>query len=204
MTAATVEEPSLSKTSLDKAKIKVVLLEGVHPTAIEAFEANGYSWIENHPKSLPPSELKAVLADAYIVGIRSATSLTAGLLEHAEKLICVGCFCIGTNQVELNAAEKLGVPVFNAPFSNTRSVAELVLAEAIMLTRGIPSRNAGTHRGEWNKSAIGSSDVPVANDPQTFPAHFVTADRGLIPLAAMRSGVARRNPTRQQDRLGQH
>ena len=159
MIAATVEESSLSKTSLDKAKIKVVLLEGVHPTAVEAFKANGYSWIENHPKSLPPAELKAALADAYVVGIRSATNLTAELLEHAEKLICGGCFCIGTTQVDLDSAEKLGVPVFNAPFSNTRSVAELVLDEAIMLTRGIPSRNAGTHRGEWNKSAVGSHEV---------------------------------------------
>ena len=159
MTAAIVEEPSLSKTSLDKAKIKVVLLEGVHPSAVDAFHSNGYSWIENYPKSLPEAGLKAALSDAYIVGIRSATNLTAELLHAAEKLVCVGCFCIGTNQVDLDAAEKLGVPVFNAPFSNTRSVAELVLAEAIMLTRGIPARNAGTHRGEWNKSAAGSHEI---------------------------------------------
>lgn len=159
MTAAPVEEPSLSKTSLDKHKIKVVLLEGVHPTAIEAFQANGYSWIESYPKSLPDAELKAALADAYILGIRSATSLTADLFSQAEKLVCVGCFCIGTNQVDLDAAERLGVPVFNAPFSNTRSVAELVLAEAIMLTRGIPARNAAAHRGEWIKTATGSHEV---------------------------------------------
>ena len=159
MTVATLEEPSLTKTSLDKAKIKVVLLEGVHPSAIDAFQANGYSWIENHPKSLPPAELKAALADAYIVGIRSATNLTADLFEQAEKLVCVGCFCIGTNQVDLDAAEKLGVPVFNAPFSNTRSVAELVLAEAIMLTRGIPARNAAAHRGKWIKTATGSHEI---------------------------------------------
>ena len=156
---ATVEEPSLSKTSLDKHRIKVVLLEGVHQSAVEAFQSNGYSWIENYPKSLPESELKAALSDAYIVGVRSATNLTAELLSHAEKLVCVGCFCIGTNQVDLDAAEKLGVPVFNAPFSNTRSVAELVLAEAIMLTRGIPSRNAAAHRGEWIKTATGSHEI---------------------------------------------
>ena len=159
MTAATVEEPSLSKTSLDKHKIKVVLLEGVHPTAAEAFKSNGYSWVEVHSKSLPEAELKAVLADAYIVGIRSATNLTAELFDRAGKLVCVGCFCIGTNQVDLDAAERLGVPVFNAPFSNTRSVAELVLAEAIMLTRGIPARNAAAHRGGWIKTATGSHEV---------------------------------------------
>ena len=159
MTAATVEESSLSKTSLDKAKIKVVLLEGVHPSAVDALRSNGYSWIENHPKSLPPAELKAAISDAYILGIRSATNLTPALLEAAERLICIGCFCIGTNQVDLDSAERLGIPVFNAPFSNTRSVAELVLAEAILLMRNIPSRNAGTHRGEWNKSAIGSFEI---------------------------------------------
>ena len=159
MTAASVEEPSLSKTSLDKNRIKVVLLEGVHESAVDAFRANGYSWIENHPKSLPAAELKAALSDAYIVGIRSATGLTSDLFQHAQKLVCVGCFCIGTNQVDLDAAEKLGVPVFNAPFSNTRSVAELVLAEAIMLTRGIPARNAAAHRGDWIKTATGSHEV---------------------------------------------
>ena len=159
MTAATVEEPSLSKTSLDKHRIKVVLLEGVHQSAVEAFQSNGYSWIENYPKSLPEAELRAALTDAYIVGVRSATNLTAETLNHDEKLVCVGCFCIGTNQVDLEAAEKLGVPVFNAPFSNTRSVAELVLAEAIMLTRGIPSRNAAAHRGEWIKTATGSHEI---------------------------------------------
>ena len=159
MTAATVEEPSLSKPSLDKNKIKVVLLEGVHPTAVEALRANGYANIEYHPKSLTEAKLKAALADAYIVGIRSATNLTAELFQRAEKLICVGCFCIGTNQVDLDEAEKLGVPVFNAPFSNTRSVAELVLAEAIMLTRGIPARSAAAHRGEWIKTATGSHEI---------------------------------------------
>jgi D-3-phosphoglycerate dehydrogenase len=159
MTAAPVEEPSLSKTSLDKDRIKVVLLEGVHESAVEALRANGYTWIEYHPKSLPDAELKAALSDAYIVGIRSATNLSSELFHDAQKLVCVGCFCIGTNQVDLDAAEKLGVPVFNAPFSNTRSVAELVLAEAIMLTRGIPARNAAAHRGEWIKTAVGSHEV---------------------------------------------
>jgi len=159
MTAAIVEEPSLGKPSLDKNKIKVVLLEGVHESAVEAFRANGYTRVDYHPKSLPPAELKTALADAHIVGIRSATNLTSDLFNHAQKLVCVGCFCIGTNQVDLDTAEKLGVPVFNAPFSNTRSVAELVLAEAIMLTRGIPARNAAAHRGDWIKTATGSHEI---------------------------------------------
>ena len=159
MSLATIEEPSLGKTSLDKHKIKIVLLEGVHESAVEALRSNGYSWIENYPKSLTEPQLKAALSDAYVVGIRSATQLTGELFDAAPRLICVGCFCIGTNQVDLGAAERNGIPVFNAPFSNTRSVAELVLAEAIVLTRGIPARNAAAHRGEWIKTATGSHEV---------------------------------------------
>jgi len=146
-------------TSLDKRKIKVVLLEGVHPSAREAFEKDGYTNIFAHPKSLIGGALAAALQGAYFVGIRSATQLTAGVLERAPKLIAVGCFCIGTNQVDLECARKRGVPVFNAPFSNTRSVAELVLAEIILLMRGIPERNAAAHRGEWLKTAAGSREV---------------------------------------------
>jgi len=146
-------------TSLDKRKIKVVLLEGVHPSAREAFEKDGYTNIFAHPKSLTGDALAAALQGAYFVGIRSATQLTADVLERAAKLIAVGCFCIGTNQVDLECARKRGVPVFNAPFSNTRSVAELVLAEIILLMRGIPERNAAAHRGEWLKTAAGSREV---------------------------------------------
>jgi D-3-phosphoglycerate dehydrogenase / 2-oxoglutarate reductase len=146
-------------TSLDKRKIKVVLLEGVHPSAREAFEKDGYTNIFAHPKSLTGDALAAALQGAYFVGIRSATQLTADVLDRAAKLIAVGCFCIGTNQVDLECARKRGVPVFNAPFSNTRSVAELVLAEIILLMRGIPERNAAAHRGEWLKTAAGSREV---------------------------------------------
>src|SRR6267378_2943299 len=137
----------MTKTSLDKSKIKILLLEGIHPGTVEAFRADGYTEIETHKKSLPESELLASAADAYFIGIRSATQLTARIFEHAPRLTAVGCFCIGTNQVDLEAAQERGIPVFNAPFSNTRSVAELVLAEAILLMRGIPMRNALTHRG---------------------------------------------------------
>jgi D-3-phosphoglycerate dehydrogenase / 2-oxoglutarate reductase len=149
----------MTQTSLEKSKIKIVLLEGIHQTAVEALRADGYTEIAYHPKSLPAAQLKEAVRDAYLVGIRSATELTAEIFEAAPRLICVGCFCIGTNQVDLECAHSRGVPVFNAPFSNTRSVAELVLAEIILLMRGIPLRNANTHRGGWLKTATGSHEV---------------------------------------------
>ncbi|MGN6227868.1 MAG: phosphoglycerate dehydrogenase [Dyella sp.] len=147
------------KTSYPKQDIKVLLLEGVSQSAVETFRQAGYTQIEYHQKSLPEAELKARVAEAHIVGIRSRSHLTADVLAEAKRLIAVGCFCIGTNQVDLVAAKKLGVPVFNAPYSNTRSVAELVLAEAIMLLRGIPQKNALCHRGGWTKSAAGSYEA---------------------------------------------
>ena len=149
----------MSKNSLDKSKIKIVLLEGVHQSAVDAFQANGYSDVEHHPKSLAEPELVRAMRDAYFVGIRSATQLTSRVIDQAPKLTAIGCFCIGTNQVDLGAAQDRGIPVYNAPFSNTRSVAELVLAEIIMLMRGIPQRNSAAHRGEWIKSAAGSREV---------------------------------------------
>lgn len=147
------------KTSFPKQDIRVLLLEGISPTAVETFRAAGYSNIELHAKSLPEAELLARIAEAHIIGIRSRTQLTAEVLAHAKRLIAVGCFCIGTNQVDLEAAELAGIPVFNAPYSNTRSVAELVIAETIMLVRGIPQKNAECHRGGWSKSAAGSHEV---------------------------------------------
>src|ERR1019366_7003780 len=149
----------MSKNSLDKSKIKVLLLEGVHPSCGATLEADGYTQIEFHKKSLPEDRLIEAIGDAYIVGIRSATHLTARVLEKAHKLIAVGCFCIGTNQVARDFPQQHAIPVFNAPFSNTRSVAELVLAETVLLMRGIPMRNAGVHRGEWIKTATGSREV---------------------------------------------
>ena len=149
----------MTKTSLDKSKIKILLLEGIHPSAAEKFQADGYSNIEYHQKALRSEELASAAADAYFVGIRSATQLDREFFESASRLTGVGCFCIGTNQVDLATAEERGVPVFNAPFSNTRSVAELVLAEIILLLRGIPQRNAAAHRGEWLKTAAGSHEV---------------------------------------------
>lgn len=147
------------KHSLTKDKIRILLLEGVHQSAVEAFEQQGYTNIEYHKASLPEKELIKAIKNAHFVGLRSRTQLTEKVLQNAEKLIAIGCFCIGTNQVDLIAAEKLGIPVFNAPFSNTRSVAELVIGEIIMLMRGIPQRNAMAHRGTWLKNATGSFEV---------------------------------------------
>ncbi|SFX69568.1 phosphoglycerate dehydrogenase [Marinospirillum alkaliphilum] len=149
----------MSKTSLDKSKIKILLLEGVHQTAVDNFKANGYTNIEYHPKSLPEAELLKAVEDAHFIGIRSRTQLTEEVFAAAKKLVAVGCFCIGTNQVELYSALIRGIPVFNAPYSNTRSVAELVLGEMIMLMRGIPHKNAVCHRGGWVKSAEGSFEL---------------------------------------------
>lgn len=149
----------MQKTSLDKAKIKFLLLEGVHESGIDTLRRAGYTNIETHPKALPAAELKKAIADAHFVGIRSRTQLTDDILDCAGKLIAVGCFCIGTNQVDLTAATARGIVVFNAPFSNTRSVAELVLAEAILLLRGIAEKNALAHQGVWQKSANNSFEI---------------------------------------------
>lgn len=149
----------MTKKSLAKDKIKILLLEGVHQSAVDAFQEKGYSNIEYLKTSLAEADLIEKIADAHFVGIRSRTQLTEKVLSHANKLVAIGCFCIGTNQVELPAAQIRGIPVFNAPFSNTRSVAELVLGEILLLFRGIPAKNAQAHRGVWNKSAVGSVEA---------------------------------------------
>lgn len=146
----------MTKTSLDKNKIKILLLEGVHPSGIELLKNAGYTNIESLPGALPAEELKAKMADVHFIGIRSRTQLTKEIFDAAPKLVGVGAFCIGTNQIDLAAARERGVAVFNAPYSNTRSVAELVLAEAILLLRGIPEKNIVAHRGGWIKSAAHS------------------------------------------------
>ena len=149
----------MSQLSLDKAKIRFLLLEGVHKNALDVLSNNGYTNIEYLRTALDEDALIAKIKDAHFVGIRSRTQITAKVLEAANKLIAIGCFCIGTNQVNLRAAMEKGIPVFNAPYSNTRSVAELVLAEAILLLRGIPEKNALVHRGGWSKSAEGSYET---------------------------------------------
>ncbi|HET7358621.1 MAG TPA: phosphoglycerate dehydrogenase [Rhodanobacteraceae bacterium] len=147
------------KTSFPKKDIRILLLEGVSRTAVDSLAAAGYATVEYHDKALPRERLRASLAEAHIVGLRSRTQLDAELIDSARRLMAIGCFCIGTNQVDLGAARERGVPVFNAPYSNTRSVAELVIAEAIMLMRRVPERNAECHRGGWSKSAAGSYEV---------------------------------------------
>jgi D-3-phosphoglycerate dehydrogenase / 2-oxoglutarate reductase len=147
------------KISLEKSKIKILLLEGVHESAIQAFEQDGYSNIELHSGSLSQEELIKKISDVHILGIRSRTQVNAEVMAAARKLIAIGCFCIGTNQVSLIEALKKGTAVFNAPFSNTRSVAELVIAEAILLLRGIPEKNIKAHRGEWQKTAKDSYEI---------------------------------------------
>lgn len=149
----------MSKTSFDKSKIRILLLEGVHQNAIKTFNAAGYTNIESISSALSEDELKAKIADAHFVGIRSRTQLTKDVFDVAEKLVAVGCFCIGTNQVDLNAARERGIVVFNAPYSNTRSVAELVLGEAIMLLRGVQQKSMAAHAGKWLKTAAGSYEA---------------------------------------------
>ncbi len=152
-------EAQVSKLSMPKDKIKVLLLENIHDNAVSYFERNGYMTVERLKGALDAEELKEKIADVHMIGIRSRTKLTRDVLEHANKLLAIGCFCIGTNQVDLAAAKEMGVPVFNAPYSNTRSVAELVLGEVIMLARRIPEKTWSTHEGGWLKTADGAVEV---------------------------------------------
>lgn len=149
----------MKKTSFPREDIKVLLLEGISQTAVQSFRSAGYTNIEYHEKSLPEEQLARAVSDAHIVGVRSRSYLTEEVIEGARRLMAVGCFCIGTNQVALSAAQGRGIPVFNAPYSNTRSVAELVIAEAILMMRRIPEKNMQCHRGGWSKSAAGSFEV---------------------------------------------
>lgn len=145
--------------SFPRSKIKVLLLEGIHDNAVEHFTNAGYTAITHLTHALSGSELDDALQHAHVIGIRSRTQLTAEVLEKARRLFAIGCFCIGTNQVALQAAARKGIPVFNAPHSNTRSVAELVIAELVMLFRGLGDKNTATHEGRWTKSAKGSYEL---------------------------------------------
>lgn len=137
----------------------MLLLEGVHPSAVTQFNGAGYYEVEYLKGALDEDELLAKIKDVHFLGIRSRTHLTEKVFAEARKLVAVGCFCIGTNQVDLLAAESRGIPVFNAPYSNTRSVAELVTGEYLLLLRGIAAKNAKAHRGEWDKSASNSVEA---------------------------------------------
>lgn len=145
--------------SLPKDRIKILLLEGINDTAVSLFEEQGYASITRLPKALDGEALIEALKGVHILGIRSRTQLTREVLEAADRLVVVGCFCIGTNQVDLAAARERGIVVFNAPFSNTRSVAELVMGEIIMLLRGVFPKSIAAHAGGWSKSAEGYREV---------------------------------------------
>lgn len=145
--------------SYPKDKIKFLLLEGINESAVETLRQHGYSNIKTFKKALEGDSLIREIKSAHFIGIRSRTQLTAEVLKHAKKLMSIGCFCIGTNQVDLKNSLELGIPVFNAPHSNTRSVAELVIAEMIALYRGLVVKSGAAHKGEWLKTAVNSFEV---------------------------------------------
>ena len=148
----------MAATSFPKSEIKILLLENIHPVASEAFAAEGFH-VETVKGALPEAELAERVRDVHVLGIRSKTQVTPKVLDEARRLLTVGAFCIGTNQIALAHANKRGVPVFNAPFSNTRSVAELILAEIVMLSRHLGDRSREVHEGKWTKVAVGSHEV---------------------------------------------
>ena len=150
-----MQNPSTSQTqlSLPKDKIRILLLEGVNDSAALMMQAAGYSSVERLPKALDGDALREAVKGVHLLGIRSRTQIDAGVIEAADRLIAIGCFNVGTNQVDIDAARRMGVPVFNAPFSNTRSVAELVIGEIVMLLRRIIPKTAGAHAGASGRSA---------------------------------------------------
>ncbi len=147
------------RLSLPKDRIKVLLLEGINDSAVDLLKQAGYSNLERLPKALDSAALIEKIQGVHVLGIRSRTQLTPEIFDAADRLFAVGCFSVGTNQVDLEAARHRGVPVFNAPFSNTRSVAELTIGEIVMLLRRIPDRSRSAHDGGWDKSANGSFEV---------------------------------------------
>ena len=149
----------LPQLSLAKDKIRVLLLEGVNDSAVQLIEAAGYSNMTRLSKALEGDALKEAIKGVHLLGIRSRTQITTDVLEAADRLIAIGCFSVGTNQVDGDAARRNGIPVFNAPFSNTRSVAELVIGEIVILLRRIVARSNAAHQGRWDKSADDSYEV---------------------------------------------
>ena len=148
-----------SLTSFPKEKIKILLLEGIHPSSLKLFHDNGFDNVESLTHSLPEDKLIEKTKDVHLLGIRSKTQLTEKVLTNAHKLLAAGCFCIGTNQVDLNTATEHGIAVFNSPFSNTRSVAELVIGNSIMLLRRVFEKNEAAHRGGWLKDSADCYEV---------------------------------------------
>jgi len=148
----------MAATSFPKGSIKILLLENIHPVAKAELTAEGFA-VETTSAALPEDELCAKVRDVHILGIRSKTQVTSKVLDEGKRLLAVGAFCIGTNQIDLAHANKRGVPAFNAPFSNTRSVAELIMAEIVMLSRHLGDRVREVHAGTWKKVAVGSHEV---------------------------------------------
>ncbi len=148
-----------AKTSYPKDKIKVLLLENISEITVNNFKRAGYISVEKLSKALTESELIQKIKGCHILGIRSKSTITSPILDAAEKLQAIGCFCIGVNQVDLLKATEKGIAVFNAPYSNTRSVAELVIGAAIMLIRKIPDKNLAAHNGIWQKESSGSYEL---------------------------------------------
>lgn len=145
--------------SYPKENIKILLLEGIHPSAVRNLNKNGFANVERHDVAWSEEELLDKIADVHVIGIRSKTQITEKVIRNAHRLKAIGCFCIGTNQVDLQAATRSGITVFNSPYSNTRSVAELVIAESIMLLRKIPLRDKKAHEGVWLKDAKESYEI---------------------------------------------
>jgi len=148
-----------TKTSYPKEKIRILFLENISDTAVKNFSKHGYVRVEKITKALSEEDLVREIKDVHILGIRSKTQITSKVLEAANKLQAIGCFCIGVNQVDLHSATEHGIAVFNAPYSNTRSVAELVMAASIMLIRRIPDKNRAAHEGIWMKESKGSYEL---------------------------------------------
>jgi D-3-phosphoglycerate dehydrogenase / 2-oxoglutarate reductase len=148
----------MAETSFPKSSIKVLLLENIHPIAVEAFRAEGFQ-VELLKGALSEAELAEKIRDVHLLGIRSKTQVTPKVIDEARRLLAIGAFCIGTNQIRLDHANRAGVPAFNAPFSNTRSVAELILAEIVMLSRQLGDRVREVHAGQWRKVAVGAHEV---------------------------------------------
>lgn len=148
-----------SKTSYPRDKIKILLLENISDSAVAELKAGGYVDIQKINGALSEAELAKAIKGVHLLGIRSKTQITKPVIEGADKLLAIGCFCIGVNQVDLKAATEKGVAVINAPYSNTRSVAELIIGLCVMLIRRIPDKNAAAHQGRWLKEAAGSYEL---------------------------------------------
>ncbi len=150
---------AMTKTSYPRSKIKILLLENISDSAVAELKAGGYTEIEKIIGAMTEADLVKAVKGVHLIGIRSKTKITENVIEAADKLLAIGAFCIGVNQVDLKAATEKGVAVFNAPYSNTRSVAELIIGLSVMLIRKIADKNAAAHRGEWLKDATGSFEL---------------------------------------------